>query len=51
MNDEVLWPTWITNEIDGVSIGMPLLAFPSLVSLPEIVPPARGIRSGRDGSL
>ena len=106
MNDSALWPRWIFNEIDDVSIGIRLFAFPSargfalssaryslprpvnplwprrmmikcssgdglltrllvfqtaydcspfppsegsLSSLPEILSPARGIRSGRDG--
>ena len=106
LNDSALWPRWIFNEIDDVSIGIRLFAFPaargfalssaryslprpgnplwprrimikcssgdglltrllvfqtafgcspfpppegSRSSLPEILSPARGIRSGRDG--
>ena len=106
MNDSALWTRWIFNEIDDVYIGIRLFAFPaargfalssaryslprpgnplwprrmmirccsenglltrllvfqtaydcspfppaegSLSSLPEILSPARGIRSGRDG--
>ena len=53
MNDSALWLRCIINEIDGVSMDIRPLVFPSpeglLSSLPEIISPARGLRSGRVG--
>ena len=51
MNVSALW--FIINEIDGVSMDIRLLVFPSpessLSSLREIISPARRLRSGRVG--
>ena len=53
MNDSAIWLRCIINEIDGVSMDIRLLVFPSpeglLSSLTQIISPARGLRSGRVG--
>ena len=53
MNDSAIWLRCIINEIDGVSMDIRLLVFPSpeglLSSLTQIISLARGLRSGRVG--